>query len=90
MAVNPMLTAGSNGITQGIKAVDSVATEIAQLNGQVGTSVDDAASTAGDSYIQDTAEAIVDLQLYERQVQASAKVVKSADEMLGFLLDVHA
>ena len=83
-----MLTAGSNGIAYGVKAVDSVATEIAQLNGSVDNGVKQ--SGTSDTYLQDAAEAIVDLQLYERQVQASAKVVKSADEMLGFLLDVHA
>lgn len=35
-------------------------------------------------------EPIVDLKLYERSVEASAQVVKAADETLGTLLDVMA
>jgi flagellar hook-associated protein FlgK len=32
----------------------------------------------------------VDLQLYKRSVEASAQVVKTADETLGSLLDIMA
>jgi flagellar hook protein FlgE len=35
-------------------------------------------------------ESIVDLKLYERSVEASAQVVKTADETLGTLLDLRA
>ena len=35
-------------------------------------------------------ESIVDLKLYERSVEASAQVVKTADETLGTLLDIRA
>ena len=38
----------------------------------------------------DVAEVIVDLKVYQRQVQASAKVVQTADEVMGFLLSVHS
>jgi hypothetical protein len=35
-------------------------------------------------------DALTSLKLYERQVQASGKVIETADELSGFLLDVHA
>ena len=35
-------------------------------------------------------EPIVDLKIYERSVEASAQVVKTADETLGTLLDIMA
>jgi len=38
----------------------------------------------------DTTRALVDLRTDQHQVEASAKVVKAADEMLGSLLDVRA
>ncbi|VAX03980.1 hypothetical protein MNBD_GAMMA20-1107 [hydrothermal vent metagenome] len=38
----------------------------------------------------DTARALVDLRTHQHQVEASAKVVKAADEMLGSLLDERA
>jgi flagellar basal body rod protein FlgG len=38
----------------------------------------------------EAAEAIVDLKMRQRQVEASAKVVETADAVLGFLLDVRA
>ncbi len=93
MAVNPMLTSAGNSIQQGIKALDSVAQEIAEMN--LGDSAAENSSETGAQAgpvtpLKDTAEAMVELKLYQRQVQASAKVVQTADEVLGFLLDVHA
>ena len=46
---------------------------------QKGTRLDDSA---------DVAEAMVEMKVYQRQVQASAKVVQTADEVIGFLIDV--
>lgn len=89
VAVNPMLSAGANGIQQGLKALDSVAQEIAELNlkGDPGSSEENGTRADG---LDDLASAMVDLKLYQRQVQASAKVVETADEVIGFLLDVRA
>ncbi len=84
MAVNPMLTSAGNSMQNGLKALDSVASEIAGMN-LGAASGEEAVSTT----LQDTAEAMLDLKLYQRQVQASAKVVQTADEVLGFLLDVR-
>ncbi|NKC00809.1 MAG: flagellar biosynthesis protein FlgE [Pseudomonadales bacterium] len=82
MAVNPMLASGMNGIQQGMQGFDRAAQEIAEFNLESpseGKRLDNAA---------DVAEAIVDLTLYQRQVQASAKVVQTADETMGFLLGI--
>ena len=91
MAVNPMLNSGAVGIQQGVRAIESVAAEVAEFNqgseppkSTVSNPVAPAPNT------EDVAEAMVDLKLYQRQVQASAKVVETADEVIGFLLDVHA
>ena len=97
MAVNPMLSSGSAGISQGLRALDSVAAEVAEFN----TGSDLTQDTSGTSGLsqsqagpapstQDIADAMVDLKLYQRQVQASAKVIETADEVIGFLLDVRA
>lgn len=91
MAVNPMLNSGAAGIAQGIKALDSVAQEIAELNIKSNPS-----ENAGDGEVHpgfaldEMANAVVDLKLYQRQVQAATQVVKTADEVIGFLLDVRA
>jgi hypothetical protein len=91
MAVNPMLSAGGNAIQNGVKSMDSVAQEIAQqsLASQPSESAGDGEPHRGFS-IDEISAAVVDLKLYERQVQAATQVVKTADEVLGFLIDVHA
>lgn len=90
MAVNPMMesvfNAGVNGMNSAIRGVKQAAQEVAELN-ETG-SAEDASRTYAD--IEDVTDAITRLKLYERQVQASAKVVETADEVLGFLLDVRA
>ncbi len=79
-----MISAGANGIQTGIKGLEETAQTIAEFNlnpkdGEEGTRLDNHA---------DVAEAMVDLQVYQRQVQASAKVVQTTDEVIGFLIDV--
>jgi len=90
MAVNPMmegvLNAGLNGMSAAIRGMKHAAQEIAELNSS------DSTADGGRVYadIEDVVDAITRLKLYERQVQASAKVVETADEVLSFLLDVRA
>ena len=94
MAVNPILQSGLNGIQNGLKGMNRAAQDIADLN------LDDRSKSPSDNDVirrntptdrlTDAAEAIVGLEVHERQVQASAKVVETADEILGFLLDVRA
>lgn len=88
MAVNPMLASGVNGIQNGMRGLERTAQDIAEFNlddpiGQdiQGARLDNPA---------DVAEVIIDLKVYQRQVQASAKVVQTADEVMGFLLNVHS
>jgi hypothetical protein len=82
-----MLSAGANGVSQGAQALRDVAQEVAELNVSESRTSAPAANT---DRVAQTAELMVDLKLYQRQVQASAKVVETADEVIGFLLDVKA
>jgi len=90
MAVNPMMegvrNAGLNGMSSAIKGMKHAAQEVAELN--VSASAPNGSRTHAE--VEDVMDALTQLKLYERQVQASAKVVETADEMLGFLLDVRA
>lgn len=103
MALNPMManpmidgprsgrgavgahSAGVNGIQAGLNGVADAAREIAEQNLQTPSG-----SAPGSDRLSETADALVDLRVYQRQVEASAVVVKTADAVVGFLLDVHA
>ena len=94
MALNPIMQTGQGGIQTGLKGLKRTAQDIADLN------LDDRANPTTDGGVirhdkptdklMDAAEAIVDLKVHQRQVEASAKVVQTADAILGFLLDVRA
>ena len=89
MAVNPMMSAGINGIQAGVRGHRQAAQDIAELN--IGAEMDRGDRNAPvEDWVGDAAEAVVDLKLYERQVQASAKVVQTADAVIGMLLDTDA
>jgi len=88
MAVNPMLSTGVIGIARGLQGVNQSAHEIAHLSGR--HHIDQPVSQpAPADEIKDTAEALVSIRVYERQVQASAKVVQTADAVIGMLLDIR-
>lgn len=78
--INNLLDIGIQGIQQGMQGAESAARKIARggADGPEGT------NTGG------LLEPIIDLKLYERSVQASAQIVKTADETLGTLLDLKA
>ncbi len=80
--INNTLGIGIQGIQDGIQGMDNAARRIARggVDGPQGT-----ANGSGGLL-----EPIVDLKLYERSVEASAQVVKTADETLGTLLDIMA
>ena len=88
MAVNPMMEhARVSGMNSAIKGLNQAAQDVAELNvDRVGEGATDAPAPGS----SERADALLDLQLYQRQVQASAQVVTTADAVLGFLLDVHA
>ncbi len=76
------LSIGIQGIQDGMVGMENAARKIARggIDGPQGT-----AEGAGNLI-----EPIVDLKIYERSVEASAQVVKTADETLGTLLDIMA
>jgi flagellar hook-associated protein FlgK len=82
MMVNNSLNIGIQGIQDGIQGMEGAARKIARggVDGPRGS------AEGGNSMI----EPIIDLKLYKRSVEASAQVVKTADETLGTLLDLKA
>ncbi len=80
--INNTLAVGIQGIQDGMVGMENAARKIARAgaDGPQGT-----AEGAGS-----LVEPIVDLKIYERSVEASAEVVKTADETLGTLLDIMA
>ncbi|MBY6070881.1 flagellar biosynthesis protein FlgE [Marinobacter salsuginis] len=80
--INNTLGVGIQGIQDGMVGMENAARKIARAgaDGPQGT-----AEGAGS-----LVEPIVDLKIYERSVEASAQVVKTADETLGTLLDIMA
>ncbi|WP_328186190.1 flagellar biosynthesis protein FlgE [Marinobacter sp. OP 3.4] len=80
--INNALNIGIQGVQDGMRGMDGAARQIARggVYGLRGT----ADGSGG------LIEPITDLKLYERSVEASAQVVKTADETLGTLLDVQA
>ena len=82
MMINNMLATGVQGVQDGLAGMDNAARKIARA----GTDGPQASAGASGSLT----EPLVDLKLYQRSVEASAQVVKVADETLGSLLDVMA
>ncbi len=80
--INNALGIGIQGIQDGMAGMENAARKIARggADGPQGS-----AEGAGS-----LVEPIVELNLYERSVEASAQVVKTADETLGTLLDIKA
>lgn len=80
--ISNTLGIGIQGVQEGLQGMEMSARKIARggVDGPQGS----AASTGG------LIEPIIDLKLYERSVQASAQIVKTADETLGTLLDITA
>jgi hypothetical protein len=77
------LNSGMQGIQSGVAGMDDAARRIAR--GGV-----DGPQGSGGPTEGGIIQPMVDLQLYKRSVEASAQVVKTADETLGSLLDIMA
>ncbi len=86
------LNSGLNGIHQGMKRLREDAHEIAKANihdrPQGAAGATDAQPS--DQNLADIAKPLVGLLEDRTQVAISAKVVKTADEVLGTLLDIEA
>lgn len=79
MSIGGVLQTGVQGFQSSVQGMERAASEIAR----VGT-------TSADSSVNSFVEPVMDLKLYELSAEASSKVVKTADEMLGTLLDTVA
>lgn len=100
-----ILSIGLQGVNSGVNRVREAAQDIASLTTtdtfspvqnttgqQAGNSTgtpNQAAPTDGD-ITGDLATSIVDLKIGEIQVKASAAVIKTADEILGTIVDIKA
>lgn len=96
MVVNSVLSAGVAGVKNGLSTAQSAAQDIANLNtstpdeptvDRLGASNQDNAGTNG---LDNLTQAIVDLKVGEQQVKASTAVIRTADEVLGTLIDTTA
>ncbi len=76
MAVNGIFQAGVTGIGDGVARADNAAGRIAPPG-------------AGDE-LAELVEAAVELTAAEQQVEASLRVVETANELVGTLIDVLA
>lgn len=78
--INNTLAVGVQGVQDGMYGMENAARKIARA----GTDGPQGSAETGSSLV----EPMVDLNLYSRSVEASAQVVKAADETLGTLLDI--
>lgn len=89
MAVNPVLSTGIAGIQYGLRGKDQAAHEVASLNTETCQDCGEGRE-ASPHDVGDVAEAVISMQTYQRQVEASAKVVKTADAVIGMLINTVA
>ncbi len=76
MATQPLLSTGLQGVREGLQRANDAATRIA------------GSGATGD--LESITEAVVDLRVAELQVKASAKVIETAEQTLGTIIDVLA
>jgi hypothetical protein len=80
--ISNTLGIGIQGVQEGLQGMETSARRIARggADGPQGT------AAGGGGLI----EPVIDMKLYERSIQASAQIVRTADETLGTLLDINA
>lgn len=79
MNINAVSEIGLSGVRTGLEGAEKAAAEVVRAG-----TVDGADGT------NDVVEPIIELRLYQRSVEASSQVVRTADEVLGTLLDTLA
>ncbi len=88
-----MLSVGLQGVQTGVASARNAAQDIVTAT-TTGTEIASGNSASRDAVTGDVtadiATAVVELKMSEHQVQASAAVIKSADEMMGTLIDIKA
>ncbi|ARU55927.1 flagellar hook protein FlgE [Oleiphilus messinensis] len=85
MSVSLTLQTGVTGVQKSISGMEQAAQKVAASGSENVSSSNGALSSPAD-----IVEPLVELKLYEATANASAKVVKTADQALGTLLDINA
>ena len=80
MSLNSIMNTGLNGMLQSQAEIQKSAEQIVRAG-----TIDRDSST-----VTDFAEPIVNMKIEQRVFDASAKIVKTADEMLGTIMDLRA
>lgn len=91
--VDAVLSAGLQGIQNGVGSARQAADDIVRATTTNPNTTPSPTENSGRSSIDTTADlttAVVELKASEQQVQASAAVIKTADEVLGTLIDTSA
>ena len=100
MTVNSVLSTGVDGVRKGLETAQNAAQNIASQT-LATADVSDATTTdvpnplpvqqpQDADNLNSLTESLVDLKVAENQVKASAEVIKTADDMLGTLVDTRA
>jgi flagellar hook protein FlgE len=88
---NSAFGSGLAGVQNGQQRVNQAASDIASINVAKPVAETPAANLNNiQAQPVDLATSLVDLQVGKEQVQAGAKVIKTADDVLGTLLDIRA
>ncbi|GAA3968765.1 flagellar biosynthesis protein FlgE [Allohahella marinimesophila] len=89
--ISGAMNAGVQGMQNGMRGMQASAERLTQAT-TTGTTQPQAVQQglSQASGLDEITSAVVDLKLYEVQATASAKVVKTADAVLGTLLDTMA
>lgn len=95
--IGSVLNTGLEGVQKGMTGLHQTAQNIASKTTQVTSAPQSGqspatvqAATVQAATDSSLAESMVEMRLYEATTQASAKVVKTADEMIGTLIDTFA
>ena len=84
MVVDSVISAGFQGVQNGLNSARQAAQDIATAT------TTPVSSTADQNVVADITQAAVELKISELQVQASAEVIKTGDELIGSLLSIKA
>jgi hypothetical protein len=94
MEIQSAFNAGVQGFQQATEGANQAASDIARTTASINevsepTTSIASALTSATNQPNGLTESIVNLRVAEVQAQASAKIIKSADENLGTLIDVR-
>lgn len=85
--IESALAAGLQGVQTGIANANQAARDIATATT---TRPSEQQSSSGEDVNATITQAAVELKVSENQVKASAAVIRTADEILGTLIDIKA